>query len=681
MLKKNLCFGIVAVALVVLSACDGSGNTTSAPTDFESGILQQLVDSRDGKTYKTVVIGTQTWMAENLNYESPNSYCYNNDVAFCTKYGRLYTWTAARTVCPSGWRLPGKADWETLFSAVGGMATAGPQLKSTSGWIYSGNGTDAFGFSAFPAGYTSGGNYYHEGDYANFWSSSEYDSNSAYYMNLDLSFKDAYLGNSNKDDGFSVRCLKSSTERLSSSQKIESSSSAVVFASKCKTDQADKCVYAEVTDSRDGQSYKTVVIGSQIWMAQNLNYEADNSYCYNNDASNCAKYGRLYTWATAVGKSESECGYGKKCTLPSGNIQGICPNGWHLPSKTEWQTLFTMVGGPLDTIKAGNNVATFGGEYTAGKVLKSSSEWEGSDAFGFSALPGGFRSIRDVTGDEVFSFGGSFAYFWSTSDDFGSHAYCMELDFLDAARLPSNDKNYWFSVRCLKGEGEKPESSPSTLVRSSSSVALVSPCKTDLADACVYGELTDSRDGQTYRTVTIGSQMWMAQNLNYETDNSYCYEDSVEYCVRYGRLYTWAAAMDSVGAWSPNGKDCGEGTECSPIHPVRGVCPEGWHIPSMAEWKILFTAVGGQLTAGDALKSMSDWNSGGNGTDAFGFSALPACSRGTYDYSDMGYAHFWSASEETSSLAYNMGLFYLNDDASLNYTAERYGLSVRCIKD
>ena len=96
--------------------------------------------------------------------------------------------------------------------------------------------------------------------------------------------------------------------------------------------------------------------------------------------------------------------------------------------------------------------------------------------------------------------------------------------------------------------------------------------------------LTDSRDGQTYKTVTIGTQTWMAENLNYETANSYCYKDSAKYCAKYGRLYTWAAAMDSAGAWSSNGKGCGDGTTCSPTYPLRGVCPSGWHLPTVDEF-------------------------------------------------------------------------------------------------
>ena len=172
--------------------------------------------------------------------------------------------------------------------------------------------------------------------------------------------------------------------------------------------------------------------------------------------------------------------------------------------------------------------------------------------------------------------------------------------------------------------------------------------------------MTDSRDGQTYKTVTIGSQTWMAQNLNYVTENSYCIEDNTSNCTKYGRLYTWAAAMDSVGTWSANGKGCGFGRTCSPTYPVRGVCPTGWHLPTSAEFETLFTAVGGQSIAGKKLKSTNGWNNNGNGMDDYSFSVLPA---GVWIYGGGGgavglYTDFWSSTEFGSYNATTMELNY-----------------------
>ena len=248
-----------------------------------------------------------------------------------------------------------------------------------------------------------------------------------------------------------------------------------------------------------------------------------------------------------------------------------------------------------------------------------------------------------------------------------------------------------FATRPSEGSSSSvtPQSSSSEKAESSSSKV------TEPAEV-TSGTMTDSRDGRTYKTVTIGTQTWMAENLNYaytgvpykvysytSDSTSWCYNDDANNCSKYGRLYTWAAAMDSVGTWSTNGKGCGYKKTCSPTYPVRGVCPEGWHLPTKAEFETLFTAVGGQSTAGKVLKSTSGWNSGGNGSDAFAFSALPAGHRDYYgNYNSEGdYAHFWSSTESNSDDAYSMYLFYSVGDACLDYDGKFTGFSVRCLKD
>ena len=209
--------------------------------------------------------------------------------------------------------------------------------------------------------------------------------------------------------------------------------------------------------------------------------------------------------------------------------------------------------------------------------------------------------------------------------------------------------------------------------------------------AIAFGVLTDARDNRTYKTVVIGSQTWMAENLNYSDSitysgmkgRSWCYNNKVDSCSKYGRLYNWAAAMDSAGMWSTNGKGCGYGKTCSVTTPARGICPEGWHLPSKTEWETLFIAVGGKSTAGKDFKSTSGWNSNGNGTDAYGFSALPAGNRdGGGNYISEGTrAYFWSSTEDNSSSANYIFLRYSNDNASQNANDKDIGFSVRCLKD
>lgn len=133
-----------------------------------------LEDSRDGKTYRTIKIGEQTWMAENLNYEVENSYCYDNDPKKCEVAGRLYVYSVAKVACPEGWHLPSESEYETLIQTVGGKSAAKDNLRADNGWGHGWvqkNGTDEYGFSILPVGY---GYYYMDeytkaGERAQFW--------------------------------------------------------------------------------------------------------------------------------------------------------------------------------------------------------------------------------------------------------------------------------------------------------------------------------------------------------------------------------------------------------------------------------------------------------------------------------------------------------------------------------
>ena len=160
----------------------------------------------EGQTYKTVIIGEQTWLAENLNYEAEGSRCYDNDPANCAKYGRLYNWETAMMVCPSGWHLPTRAEWDALLTYAGG-STSGTKLKSTSGWNL--NGTDQYGFSALPGGNSlSYGSSFNGIGYEGFWwTASEYGSGGqAYFQKMRTGFvEDNHL---HKSEWFSVRCLQ-----------------------------------------------------------------------------------------------------------------------------------------------------------------------------------------------------------------------------------------------------------------------------------------------------------------------------------------------------------------------------------------------------------------------------------------------------------------------------------------
>jgi len=238
---------------------------------------------------------------------------------------------------------------------------------------------------------------------------------------------DAYGDVSIKEAGrdkYELEMKKSSTAELN--KAIRAATEAAAAAAKAKAEKAVAALKAKATkgsftDSRDGKTYKTVKLDKQTWMAENLNYNAGGSKCYDNNESNCKKYGRLYDFETA-----------KKA----------CPPSWHLPSENEWQTFVDLVGGEGKV---------------ADNMLKASSGWNdykgksgnGLDAVGFSGLPGGYGSsggsFRSV---------GNYGYWWSTDDD-GGWFMGYDCGYVDECGgdediFNNDDKNYLQSVRCVK---------------------------------------------------------------------------------------------------------------------------------------------------------------------------------------------------------------------------------------
>ena len=163
--------------------------------------------------YRTVKIGDQEWMAENMNAVVDGSTCYRDSSKYCDMYGRLYKWEEAKTICPEGWRLPDTTDWTILFEFVGGKAQAATHLKATTSWTKNGdgNGDDAFGFSAFAAGgWSASGPHWYlgEGNSTSFWTSVTVNSNEAW--SVGMYWADSYpsIAESAMAQGLSVRCVK-----------------------------------------------------------------------------------------------------------------------------------------------------------------------------------------------------------------------------------------------------------------------------------------------------------------------------------------------------------------------------------------------------------------------------------------------------------------------------------------
>lgn len=638
---------------------DLSSSSANAGSEYDA-TANTLKDLRDGKVYKTVKIGSQVWMAENLDYETEKSYCYNDSSKYCDKYGRLYTWATAVDACPTGWHLPASAEFDTLFKAVGSQMVAGNRLKATSGWKTNINLGDEYGFSALPAGSRYfDGTYNSEGTNADFWSSTEDGGGSnAYAMYLNSDDAEAFLTAQSRNLGKSVRCIKDDT-----TSSVPSGSGASSSSVRVNTDAGSEYNVAAGTlkDLRDGKTYKAVKIGKQTWMAENLNYETENSWCYNDSTKYCDKYGRLYTWAAAIDSialandrtNPQNCGNGKTC-LFSKKLQGSCPSGWHLPSRAEWLTLFVAVGG----------------KSVAGQKLMSTSGWEqgiGTDDYGFSALPAIERYI-----DGTYNSEGMYAYFWSTTMDsnytrgdtifdVSSNAYAMNLYYgTEKADVKYQGKNIGVSIRCVMDDTEPLDS----LYRWSWDVPKEVRRNLDIA----YDSITDTRDNKVYKTVKIGSQTWMADNLSYSDSvttpslvgNSVCFGNDAAKCEVAGRLYTWNVANE--------------------------VCPSGWHLPDSTEWQTLITEVG-EKHAGEVLKSQTGWklhtDGNGGGTDAVGFFALPVgnANENRVFGDEEIFAIFWTASEHGSKNGIYVYMWYIYDGVEYNYKSKEWYNPVRCVKD
>ncbi|WP_292484142.1 FISUMP domain-containing protein [Methanohalobium sp.] len=202
------------------------------------------------------------------------------------------------------------------------------------------------------------------------------------------------------------------------------------------------------TDSRDGQTYEWIKIGDQVWMAENLNYDQDSygkDWCYDNDESNCNTYGRLYDWAAVMQDASSSN------SNPS-DVQGVCPDGWHVPSDEEWKELEIQLG--MSQSDADNT--GYRGSNESSKLAGIDSLWKDGDltnnsgfgSSGFTALPGGYRNYG-VT----FSGNGKAAYWWSSSEDSSTSALGRILLYNGSnVYRDGSNKESGFSVRCVRDD-------------------------------------------------------------------------------------------------------------------------------------------------------------------------------------------------------------------------------------
>lgn len=376
-----------------------------------------LVDERDGHVYKTVKIGDQIWMAENLNYaylvSDSLSRCPEGTLASCEKYGRLYTWSAAvdsadvfgkglkgcggmnvcnpgrniQGICPDGWRVPNLDDYEILEENMGGRDVAGGRA-TTEEML----GTDDYGFSALPSNGSSGGAAY-------LIVTTEYNWNVWMWLLVKEREWSQFLPYP-KSGFMSLRCIKGTATEVAWNVVDPSS-----------------VVTGSLTDSRDDHVYKIVTIGTQTWMADNLKYKGTStSYCYDNEESNCEKYGRMY--------SQSEA-------------RTICPEGWHLPTAEDYMDLFTHTGKSNASL-----------ESVEGWI--STIDRGSTDLYGFNLYPTGYVTVKQ-NGTLAFSSLDSQVYLWTSSEKESASGEIVYYVYSESFEVNiTKTPNDYANVRCLK---------------------------------------------------------------------------------------------------------------------------------------------------------------------------------------------------------------------------------------
>jgi len=378
----------------------------------------------------------------------------------------------------------------------------------------------------------------------------------------------------------------------------------------------------------DNNAYNLIPIGNQGWLRENMkavhysngdsiphvsgnsewDQASDGAWCdYKNDSLNAKDYGHLYNWHAAQ------------------DARNLCPEGFHVPTNDEYNALINFLGGW--TVAGGKMKETGTTHWT----------WPNSGASnssGFTALPGGSRNNGGQWGDDM----GTSGAFWSSSNaPTNEYGYGVGLDNEggDIANNDEMDQSWGLSIRCIENSGSN------------------------------AGQFIDPRDGQVYKTIGVGTQTWMSENLNFDTAGSWVYNDDIANAAVYGRLYGFNLA--------------------------KRVCPEGWHLPDTAEWNKLINHLGGYYVAGGTLKEVgtAHWDSPNYGAfNGSGFAALAAGCRVPNSYpSDYYYlkvfANFWTSSvsvyEPTEGVYQQLDyesteVWPLTDNQEAAY-------SVRCVKN
>jgi len=724
--KFALCFGIAFLLLSCADAeRDGANDPRNSVQAQDVGMVKLCGNSVTGantvacggQTYKTVQIGSQIWMAENMNYDGGNGKLgyepwYNKD------YARLYDWATAmgfdqdcnysndncssqihspyhRGICPEGWHIPTSDEWDTLFDfaeeedcdgtssdGYGGYCrTAGWHLKATYGWsINNSNGKDTYGFSALPNGYCY--NYGKSSSYpscqqgsAYWWSASKFhasliDARSISYNN------NATWDGMDKMNLLSVRCLKDDFSN-SSSSNICGGQSFTPPDKRCSNNIIEtKCgshgwYNASDTNLRCENGVVETKCGSIWYDTTNTNLRCQYGY---NLQELC---GDWYNVADNL-----------RCM--SGNIEYRCnatdPNSWYVPGNYYCLNNIIVTKCGSEWYNASNTNERCNNNTYVEKMCGTNGWYRASD------------TNLDCQRGVIVTKCGTDGWYDTTNVNLSCQNNVIITKCGESLYDASNENlvcnNNVLQTKC----GATWQNASAQLCYNNSQMVDkcgINPqaynpslyeCKPDVNPNGIFLKNPVDYQDEDYEAVLIGEQIWMARNLNYDVpDNTtdVCYNNSSSepnYCESYGRLYDWATAMTL-------NSNCNSVTCASQVNPPhRGICPDGWHIPSDAEWTTLTNYVEIQSActncAGTRLKATSGWNGSGDGTDDYGFSALPGSYRNSMGtFYDVG-SRWWSANEYDSNNAYYRSMAYNLSNVSRSSSSKSFFLySVRCVQD